>query len=49
MEFLVKATANKKLKPSIAQVLPLSKTAEGHRLLEDREVQGTVLLNTTTL
>jgi NADPH2:quinone reductase len=47
MEFLVKATADKKLKPSIAQVLPLSKTAEGHRLLEDREVQGTILLDTT--
>jgi NADPH:quinone reductase len=49
MEFLVKATADKKLKPSIAQVLPLSQTAEGHRLLEDREVQGTILLDTTAL
>ena len=49
MDFLVKATADRKLKPSIAQILPLSKTAEGHRLLEDREVQGTVLLDTTTL
>jgi NADPH:quinone reductase len=49
MEFLVKITADKKLKPSIAQVLPLSQTAEGHRLLEDREVQGTILLDTTAL
>lgn len=49
MEFLVKATAEKKLTPSIAKVLPLSKTAEGHRLLEDREVQGTILLDTTAL
>jgi NADPH2:quinone reductase len=49
MEFLVRATAEKKLKPSIAQVLPLSNTAEGHRLLEDREIQGTILLDTTGL
>jgi NADPH2:quinone reductase len=49
MEFLVKATEDKKLKPSVAQVLPLSNTVEGHRLLEDREVQGTILLDTTSL
>jgi len=49
MEFLVKATADKKLTPSIAQVLPLSQTAEGHRLLEDREIQGTIILDTTNL
>jgi NADPH2:quinone reductase len=49
LEFLVKATADKKLTPSIASVLPLSETAEGHRLLEDREVQGTILLDTTSL
>ena len=49
MEFLVRATADKKLTPSIARVLSLSETAEGHRLLEDREVQGTILLDTTNL
>ncbi len=49
MEFLVKATADKKLKRSIAEVLPLSKMAEGHRPLEDREVEGTILLDTTAL
>jgi NADPH2:quinone reductase len=49
MEFLVKATTEKKLTPSIAQVLPLNRAAEGHRLLEDREVQGTIILDTTAL
>jgi NADPH:quinone reductase len=49
MDFLVKARADRRLKPSIAQVLPLSKTAEEHRLLEDREVQGTILLDTVAL
>jgi NADPH2:quinone reductase len=33
--------------PSIARVLPLSEAAEAHRILEDREVRGTLLLNTT--
>jgi NADPH:quinone reductase len=47
MEFLVKATVEGKLRPSIARVLPLSETAEGHRLLEDREIQGTIILDTT--
>jgi NADPH2:quinone reductase len=45
LKFLVDATVNGKLKPSIARILPLSQTAEAHRVLEDREVQGTVLLD----
>lgn len=49
MEFLVQATLGGKLLPSIARVLPLSQTAEAHRLLEDREVQGTILLDTKIL
>jgi NADPH2:quinone reductase len=49
LEFLVKATAEGKLRPSIARVLPLSETAEGHRLLEDREIQGTILLDATKI
>ena len=49
MEFLVKATLEEKLRPSIARVVPLSQTAEAHRLLEDREIQGTILLDTTNL
>jgi NADPH:quinone reductase len=47
MQFLVKATLEEKLRPSIARVLPLRETAEAHRLLEDREIQGTILLDTT--
>jgi len=47
LTFLVKATLEGKLKPSIARILPLSETAEAHRLLEDREVQGTILLDAT--
>jgi NADPH:quinone reductase len=49
LEFLVKATLEQKLRPSIAGVLPLSQTAEAHRLLEDREIQGTILLDTRNL
>ena len=49
MEFLVKTTLEGKLRPSIARVLPLSQTAEAHRLLEDREIQGTILLDTKNL
>jgi NADPH2:quinone reductase len=49
MQFLVKATLEQRLRPSIARVLPLSQTAEAHRLLEDREVQGTILLDTKNL
>jgi NADPH:quinone reductase len=47
MQFLVKATLEERLRPSIARVLPLNQTAEAHRLLEDREIQGTILLDTT--
>ena len=49
MEFLVKETLEGKLQPSIARVLPLDQTAEAQRLLEDREIQGTVLLDTKNL
>jgi NADPH2:quinone reductase len=47
MEFLAQKTREKTLTPSIARVLPLRDTAEGHRLLEDREVQGTIVVDTT--
>jgi NADPH2:quinone reductase len=49
LEFLVRTTAEGKLRPSIARILPLSETAEAHRLLEDREIQGTILLDTANL
>lgn len=45
MIFLVQKTLEGKLTPSVARVLPFGEAAEGHRLLEDREVQGTVILN----
>jgi NADPH:quinone reductase len=47
LEFLVNATLEEKLRPSIARILPLSQTVEAHRLLEDREIQGTILLDAT--
>jgi len=45
MEFLTQKTLEGRLTPSIARVLPLRDADEGHRLLEDREVQGTVILD----
>jgi NADPH:quinone reductase len=47
LQFLVKATAEGNLRPSIARTLPLRETAEGHRLLEEREVFGTITLDPT--
>ena len=49
LQFLVKSTAEGKLRPSIARTLPLKEAAEGHRLLEDREVFGTITLDPTAL
>jgi NADPH:quinone reductase len=34
-----------KLRAQVSVVLPLSKIAEAHRLLEDRQVIGAVVLN----
>lgn len=41
---LVEAVQSKKIIPVIDSVLPLEQTAEGHRLLEDREVFGKVII-----
>ncbi|MCC7132742.1 MAG: zinc-binding dehydrogenase, partial [Gemmatimonadales bacterium] len=41
---LMSLIAARKLAPVIDQVLPLEATAEGERLLEDREVVGKVLI-----
>jgi NADPH2:quinone reductase len=49
MQFLVNATVEQRLRPSIARVLPLNQTAEAQRLLEDRDIQGTILLDTTNV
>jgi len=47
LEFLVDAVVQGKVVPSIGHVLPLHYAAEAHRVLEDREVLGTLLLDTT--
>jgi alcohol dehydrogenase len=41
---LLDLVADGRLVPVIDKVLPLEETAEGERLLEDREVVGKVLL-----
>lgn len=41
---LVEAVRNVDIVPVIDRVLPLDETAEGHRLLEDREVFGKVII-----
>ena len=47
LEYLVNAAARGDLKPVIDRTLPLCDATEAHRLLEDREVQGTILLDAT--
>jgi NADPH2:quinone reductase len=47
LHYLVHAAAHGTLKPVIDRTLPLREAAEAHRLLEDREVRGTILLDTT--
>jgi len=41
---LLEAVRTKRIIPVIDRVLPLAETAEGHRLLEDREVFGKVII-----
>ena len=47
MQFLVDAAKEGKVRPSIDRILPLSETAEGRRFLEEGEVYGTIVLDTT--
>ena len=42
---LVDATGSGRIRPVIDRVLPLAQTAEGERLLEDREVFGKVIIH----
>lgn len=44
LQTLLELVASRKLVPVIDRVMPLDQTAEGERLLEDREVVGKVLL-----
>jgi len=46
---LVRAATERTLRPSIARVLPLSQIGENHRLLEDREIQGTIVIDSTRI
>ena len=41
---LINAVSSGIIKPIIDKVLPLEETAEGHRLLEEREVFGKVII-----
>lgn len=47
LQYLVDAVVQNKIAPSIASVLALRDAEEAHRILEDREAKGTVLLDTT--
>jgi NADPH2:quinone reductase len=49
LHFLVRAVTEGNLRPSIARVLPLGQIGEAHRLLEDREVQGTIVIDVTKI
>ena len=45
LKFLVDHAIDGSLLPQVAQVLPLSQTAEAHRLLEARKVTGVIVLD----
>jgi alcohol dehydrogenase len=45
LEALLSAVRAGRIRPVIDRVLPLAQTAEGHRLLEDREVVGKVIIH----
>ncbi len=45
LETVLAATLSGRIRPVIDRVLPLAQTAEGHRLLEEREVFGKVIIH----
>ncbi|MET4492159.1 zinc-binding dehydrogenase [Bradyrhizobium sp. LA7.1] len=45
LRFLANGVANGSIKPTVGAVLPLSRTADAHGLLERRKVQGVVVLD----
>ena len=45
LEALLRATWSGRIRPVIDRVLPLAETLEGHRLLEEREVFGKVIIH----
>jgi NADPH:quinone reductase len=48
LEFLVEHALSGRLKAKVAETLPLSKTAEAHRALEERRVTGIIVLDPRT-
>ena len=48
LQFFVEQVAEGKLRPQASQTLPLSQTAEAHRLLEEQKTVGAIVLNPTT-
>jgi len=49
LHFLVRAVTEGNLRPSIARVMPLGQIGEAHRLLEDREIQGAIVIDATKI
>jgi len=45
LRFLADSVTSGLIKANVSSVLPLSQTAEAHRLLERREVQGGLVLD----
>jgi NADPH:quinone reductase len=45
LKFLADGVKTGKIKANVATVLPLSQTAEAHRMLEERRAEGVVVLN----
>jgi NADPH2:quinone reductase len=48
MQYLVDQAVHGKLRAQVSAILPLSQTAEAHRLLEERQVVGAVVLDPRT-
>ncbi len=48
LQFFVEQVAEGKLRPQVSQTLPLSQTAEAHRLLEEQKTVGAIVLNPKT-
>jgi NADPH:quinone reductase len=45
LRFLANGVQSGAIKASVATVLPLSRTAEAHRMLEGRRAQGVIVLD----
>jgi NADPH2:quinone reductase len=45
LRFLANGVQSGTIKASVATMLPLSRTAEAHRMIEGRRVQGVIVLD----